>query len=716
MEMDSFTRRLRLAIARKGLTQQQLAEELGVSQAAVSQWTTGRKEPGRENLSRIARALGATRDWLAYGQGSEPMPDLDEQREEYQRSVSWVFRSEPPDEGRDYGNSNLWTVNWDINTLVRELNQNSIDVPVDPDLGVGIEFRLIRLTGTALTNFLRAIGWEGHNGLEQHIRAASVSGQKLGTVLRGGLEDLGDPPRELMLLRFDDWGAQGLTGPEAGGEGNFAALARNNLHSNKQGANAGGSYGLGKAVLWRASRLATVMFRSDLAEPMIGDGVECHQARIIGRSDLAWHQIDHLPFAGPGWYGHVDEVPTGTRAISVCENLALAFDLHLERDAGPFAELAPTGTSILVIGFNDPASDEAKSQDDLAADIARATIRNFWPAIEAGTLRVRVSTWDGRTMTSSRDVTAGDDRDTRPFVEAVRTIGLESAGGTAARMANPGDVVVQRVPLTVPRKKAGENRHQETEHHALLVVRRATDEETNAGLIGHLGMYRGRKMIVRYDRLQIPGGLPFHAILLCGEAAGDTAEDQIAERFLRMAEPPEHNDWRVTPDMKVEYAQGGGTALRTLLENTKQQIRELVRPEIEDSDEGPQGLRELLRIAGDPPPPVGKPTLNLDPRQSAIDESGRWTITGSIRVTDGRAWRVTPVLRFVGETGGGQKVDWSIDVDSPAEVEGAEILIPAGTRSVTFLGISDPASHPVSALECAVAVDLRNARPADGVE
>jgi transcriptional regulator with XRE-family HTH domain len=41
-----------------GLSQRQLADTLGVTQAAVTGWETGKSLPSRRNVSRLARTLG----------------------------------------------------------------------------------------------------------------------------------------------------------------------------------------------------------------------------------------------------------------------------------------------------------------------------------------------------------------------------------------------------------------------------------------------------------------------------------------------------------------------------------------------------------------------------------------------------------------------------------------------------------------------------------
>ena len=49
---------------RAGLSQEALAERLGVSRQAVSKWETGEALPETGKLAALAAALGVTVDWL----------------------------------------------------------------------------------------------------------------------------------------------------------------------------------------------------------------------------------------------------------------------------------------------------------------------------------------------------------------------------------------------------------------------------------------------------------------------------------------------------------------------------------------------------------------------------------------------------------------------------------------------------------------------------
>jgi transcriptional regulator with XRE-family HTH domain len=66
---------LKALIARRGLTQQNLAEILGVGHAAVSAWVTGRKRPSKEMASRLAEVLKVPRLRLIQALGGQKRHD-----------------------------------------------------------------------------------------------------------------------------------------------------------------------------------------------------------------------------------------------------------------------------------------------------------------------------------------------------------------------------------------------------------------------------------------------------------------------------------------------------------------------------------------------------------------------------------------------------------------------------------------------------------------
>src|SRR3978361_1403477 len=59
--------RIRVARRERGLTQDELADRVGVSRSAVAQWETGRTGQVTGTLSRIARVLEGKLEYILYG-------------------------------------------------------------------------------------------------------------------------------------------------------------------------------------------------------------------------------------------------------------------------------------------------------------------------------------------------------------------------------------------------------------------------------------------------------------------------------------------------------------------------------------------------------------------------------------------------------------------------------------------------------------------------
>lgn len=68
--MDSIAIRIRESRKAKGLSQKQLADAIGVTPSAISQYEIkSGTEPSLKNLSKIAKALDVSFEWLATGRG-----------------------------------------------------------------------------------------------------------------------------------------------------------------------------------------------------------------------------------------------------------------------------------------------------------------------------------------------------------------------------------------------------------------------------------------------------------------------------------------------------------------------------------------------------------------------------------------------------------------------------------------------------------------------
>lgn len=702
----SLTDRIRRAVELAGITQSYIAKSLGISQPAVGQWLTGKKEPTEENLADLAKVTGVRLEWLSEGISPMRAVNPEQDRKDYSERTGWDFRLAPKDGGRDFGNANVWSFDPSLEVLVREVLQNTRDAALSPEKKVDVIFRIVTLADSDLADFKKALKWKL---LVEHFEACKFGTQKFNTLIRDGLEQL-EAKDELVILLIEDSGTAGLTGPERD-KGNFMALCRNNLDSNKEGgAGAGGAFGLGKAVLWRASRLSTVLFCSNLAAPEGGKVTD----RIFGRCELAWHQTSATDaFAGPGWFGSTAE---NGCAESYWENQTLAGDLFLGREG------AGSGTTACILGFHDASADSQGKPLVLAQDIVKAAATNFYPALVADKLGVRVEVYDsGKEYRAGKPAFSKAVNPVEFVPSAVRMLQAYREDQTVDAFTDAEkEVVCREIVLTVPKRMREPNKHGEQEHRAILLIATADDDwqEAKHEKTNHMAYFRGPGMIVKSKSLAgiCLGARPFHALLLCGRAAefmtNDSGRaiqtgDNAAETFLRTAEPPSHNDWLMTPDLKSVYAIGCKTKLEKFLQEATNEVRRLVQPQPKDTGDGPDALKDLFRIGSDPSPKPEQPRVVS--QHGRPDDANRWSVRATVRLKPRKTkLRLTPAVYFLAETGKGKPVEWlTLEAEKGCELDGLHLIVPPNTREIRFSGITDPSSHPIPAADSCVMVDIK---------
>jgi len=72
-----FTHNLNQLLARRGLSQADVAAKLDVTSAAVSAWCVGKKYPRIDMLQRLADLLGVTLSALTTAEGMKSVDDMD---------------------------------------------------------------------------------------------------------------------------------------------------------------------------------------------------------------------------------------------------------------------------------------------------------------------------------------------------------------------------------------------------------------------------------------------------------------------------------------------------------------------------------------------------------------------------------------------------------------------------------------------------------------
>ena len=538
--------------------------------------------------------------------------------------------------------------------------------------------------------------------LRPHLEAASQGNQKAAGVVRAGLEALASN-QGLLLLRIQDSNAHGLIGPEYD-TGLFTAVCRNTLDSQKASESAGGSYGLGKAVMWTSSRLGLVITNSTLSVPQEGK----RDNRLFGRIELPWHEAEGESWAGPGWYGEVDPQRGCTR--SYWSSPILAEDLYVPREG-----LGP-GTTLLIVGAFDP-SGTATTAEDIAQSLEVSLGQNFWPAMmERGQgapprLKASVRTFRGRKQLTERLIDPEDQA--RPFVEALRR---HYDDDVVDKLDEPGDVVRDRVPLRVsPRND--DVRPEVLEHQAVVLIAQAPDSSDgeDGTPVNKVARFRGNQMVIESQPLQgMPlGARPCYVIVLAGEAAGDAATDRLAERFLRAAEPPAHNKWTSTTELTALYRRGAKKALDDFRDAVRECVRSHVSVAAPTSSDGPESLKQLLRLVPPSEPPAKRPRVK-EPVEAILDDDGTWHIQAAVTLpTSTRGWQFRPVLRFGTESGAPISVGWvTLEPVSHCSVSGRKVIANPSARSLSFRGDTDPSTYPAPAKHARVMLDLLDVREA----
>jgi transcriptional regulator with XRE-family HTH domain len=688
-------------LRRSEMNQADLAEQLGLTRAAVSAWITGRATPREETMRAIA-AVFRIDHVTVHTRTTDVVSN---------RPVSWYHRPAYADGGRDFGNAATFAFEADVEVLAREATQNSLDERLDRTKPVRVRYTLHELTGESLARFREAVAWDD---LFPHYEAAAAQEQKVGRVIAEGLRDMYERDR-LILLRVDDYNASGLTGDDYE-DGRFAAVVRRQLDSRKSDASAGGSYGLGKATLWAASRLGMVLINSTLSVPHEGRT----ERRLIGRLELPWREVDGNPWAGPAWFGEPDTAPGSEEvARSWWADEETVERLHLTRESS-----AP-GTSFLIVGAHDVASlaDDSPSGEDAADEetvqsmherLVQALGRNFWAAMTTGRDRAPLLEASVRTLRNGK-VVMEEERVEPQKAQPSRSRALKAYldGETVDRLTESGQVVEMRVPLKVPPRRGQSG--GAVEHEAVLLITSAEDLD---GKPNQMVAMRGNRMVIRSARVpDLPLGTnPFQAVLLTGHAAGDDSGNaDRAEVFLRASEPPEHNKWGQTDELRALYS---ATAHRRISEFTRAAntaVRELVGRSREKNKGGSHVLRDLLGLETGTAVPTaargGKvPTIRgLD---AELDASGAWRVRAEVKLPVSQdPWLLLPVAKFDVRSGGRPSVGWAeIVAGQNCELVEGRLRFKAGARTASFSALTDVSTHPVRAELAGLIVELQKSR------
>lgn len=591
-------------------------------------------------------------------------------------STGWKFSRSSVDEGRSGGNASEYAFDHDLKDFVRETLQNSNDAGQDVEGTTRVNYKLRELTGDDLASFLDALQWESEttdDTLRNHTEAVASANTDttLGHVFG---EVVDEEDARLLVVTVEDYNTHGLYGPE-GGDGPFSALVLDELITQKEGGSgSGGSYGLGKAVLWSWSGLKTVVFSSN-PDPDRVDGNE--PPRLIARTQLPSHEssAEAYRYEGRGLFGDVGASSSATAVTSGDGDVVYKWgdeggrpysvwgdeSAHLSERLGMGRRENEYGTSVSVLGFCEPGGNTQASVDEIAAGIADEASKWFWPAMLQGSLEVTVET-DGELF----EVEADTCEAARPFIDCV-----QKRHETREVLEQPGHVGVRTPEFDIQNKASSslsEGEDQMTQSGPIAVYARLADPDDPGPMSNHVALIRGAGMVVKYYNRNrvVYGGRSFHGVVLAGKARTwtddePTTADEDIDDYLKAAEPPRHNDWEYTKKLKSNYESGSGSTVKNLQRKLiTDAIKDLVRQTREEGRLVAGRLANRLNIpdgkgdGGDGDGGEGGGGSQVFSGTSNIEfdaETDRWEFSGfaKIEADDWEAWEVEVELRMKDE-------------------------------------------------------------------
>jgi hypothetical protein len=166
-------------------------------------------------------------------------------------------------------------------------------------------------------------------------------------------------------------------------------------------------------------------------------------------------------------------------------------------------------------------------------------------------------------------------------------------------------------------------------------------------------------MVVKYyDQSRIAyGDRNFFGVIAAGEARSEgtpSDSDREIDRFLRFAEPPEHDEWESTENLREQYQRGFRMALDDMFGTLRDGLRHLIS-QGSNGDSLSDNVLNRFPIHGS-----GNPRSTTSPADPVfeIDSSSRfdgdvWVISGQIKTLpeEFNGWSADISLTGVGEDG-----------------------------------------------------------------
>lgn len=445
--------------------------------------------------------------------------------------------------------------------FARESGSNSGDQRLNPQFPVSLYYDVIELSGKEKKRFLDALDWKN---LKKHVDASikASNDSSFQDRLDEGIGHI--KGKKLICVKVSDSNATGLLGDEDDTNSNFHLFCKAQLESSDDGRRQG-SFGLGKAVHWGWSQIATVIMSSSVPKKTGGK----LSTRIFGRSELRSHNCKveswntSNSWLKDGFFGSEATRDSLYYSKSIWNDSNLAKDLFLDRSE--FGQ----GTSILTIAYNDRKKDSTESPQEILDGLEENIKTWFWPAIHKKNLEIRIRHFKNSKKVSDKLVDTDGWND---FVD------VQNSSATVKLLENVGDFAEAVIPINIPKKKNDSDDGFEGE--VKLRVTKGIDDNTKKD---HVALLRKNLCVVRYEKIRNDLENPIFGVLLAGTAhpGGETKENSRVHDFLRDAEPPLHNNWKYFQKLKGIYESPFQAEHNKFLGKILTEAQKLITPKVD---------------------------------------------------------------------------------------------------------------------------------------
>jgi len=247
-----------------------------------------------------------------------------------------------------------------------------------------------------------------------------------------------------------------------------------------------------------------------------------------------------------------------------------------------------TGTAILILGFHEPAQEDARPLNMIAQDILSSAARWFWHCMISDTpsLKVSAEVYEGQELSFRSESFPGVEFE--PFIQAVL------ASRTVYKAFRQGEVAEKELKFKIPARKSGKT--LEIEANLNFRLSRGGDGSEEAPLSNRIALIRGSGMVVEYrSTSKRLSSIPFFGVLQVGNARGFSEPDNALEEFFKDAEPPSHDQWKATERIQEEYKKGSKSRLNKLWRELDEAVVELCGQEVCSDAEAPEPLVRLFK-------------------------------------------------------------------------------------------------------------------------